>query len=150
MTLIDKFAALNIEQQEQFASVKDIEAFNYFVSEHGIELDDDENNAALRYFNSSKTELSDEELDTVAGGKNESNSLTAEESNWQSQAKIEGRINQLSRGSCKNKCSELYSVYAADITTGTKFGLDGYYSVATVYINCKCYKCGSWFEKLAK
>jgi len=68
MTFTEKFANLTPEQREKFNALKDGAGLDAFLSETGMELTAEEKAQVMKYIESGKLPLSEEELETVAGG----------------------------------------------------------------------------------
>ena len=71
MTLSEKYKTLTAEQKEALAAVKTPEALDAFLAENNLVLSDEEKQQAMEYFNTGAVPLSDDDLDSVAGGKGE-------------------------------------------------------------------------------
>jgi len=64
----EKFDGLTAEQKEQYDNIKDAAEFKAFVSETGITLTAEETALMVEMYETGKLSLSDDELDSVAGG----------------------------------------------------------------------------------
>lgn len=135
--LTEKFTGLTHDLREQFLSVKSEPELNTFLEDSGIALTQEERAVALEYMNSGKIEMSDDEMDTVTGGKGESG-LNDEEKRYEEAAKIDGRIHKMPKGTCS--CSNLVTVYAKDHNI-TKQYVGRQIILHDVYLNKFCYKC---------
>ena len=69
MTLMEKFATLAPEQQEQFKLIKNVEQLDAFLADNKLELPEEDRKQLLEYFETGKLPLADEELENAAGGK---------------------------------------------------------------------------------
>ena len=68
MTLIEKFKTLTPEQQEKFYKIKSEKDFDAFLDEYNFVLPDELKAIVLEYINTDQLPLSEEELESVAGG----------------------------------------------------------------------------------
>jgi hypothetical protein len=68
MSIIEKIATLTPEQQESFSALKDSAALDAFLRDTGLELTNEEKEAALSLIENGKLPLADDELNEVAGG----------------------------------------------------------------------------------
>ena len=68
MTLTERFSGLAPEKKQAFMAVKDEAALDAFLSEAGVTLTADEKKQALEYVTTGTLPLSDDDLDSVAGG----------------------------------------------------------------------------------
>jgi len=68
MTTMEKIENLTDEQIALLSTINDEAGLNEFFESNSIELDDEQKALLLDYLKTGKLELSDEQLDTVAGG----------------------------------------------------------------------------------
>ena len=68
MTSMEKIENLTDEQIALLTTINDETGLNEFFESNNIELDDEQKALILDYLKTGKLELSDEQLDTVAGG----------------------------------------------------------------------------------
>jgi len=153
MTLSQKFMALTAEQKEQFAAVKNGAALDRFLSEHGITLTEEEKQSALEYFQSGILLLDDDDLETVAGGQSKEDSAK--------QAHADGRTIPMPSGlwwinevvgycTCNHqyKWAKSKEVKIDDFYKNNPEyykNYEGHY----IYHSVKCYKCGSFWNRIA-
>lgn len=131
-----KYLSLTPEQRVRFSAAKSEAELNKLLSETSVVLSEDERVFAMEHISGGKIELTDDEMDAVAGGKNE-NDLNADEQRFKTMAEKDGRKKELPKGYCG--CTNLISVYAA---TGDCLGVVGTAHLYLYFTNCKCYNCG--------
>ena len=68
MTLAERYKSLTPEQKEKFSTVKNEKDFDAFLNEYNFVLPDELKAKVLEYINTDKLPLSEEELESVAGG----------------------------------------------------------------------------------
>ena len=68
MTLVEKLQELTPEQREKLDELKDIAKLDTFLSENALELTAVEKAQVIEFIETGKLPLSDEELDSAAGG----------------------------------------------------------------------------------
>lgn len=151
MTMNEKIESLTEEQIAQFSTISDEAGLNEFLESNSIELDDEQKTLLFEYLKTGKLELTDEELDTVAGGGigivfSIISKIIKVAQGYEKMAKAEGRRHRVELfnkamqmiaasdivGFPCLRCKKLGSTYARTIQLK---------SVTANYYDCKCYAC---------
>ena len=68
MTLLEKYKTLTPEQRQAFSTIKTALELDDFLAKSNITLSDEEKAQAVEYFDKGTLPLSDDDLESVAGG----------------------------------------------------------------------------------
>ncbi|MCL2078570.1 MAG: hypothetical protein FWH17_01860 [Oscillospiraceae bacterium] len=144
MTLQEKLTKITPVQREKFNTIKDGAGLDAFLTETGIELTADEKAQVLKFIETGKLPLSDEEMDSAAGGA-DPNVVAL----WRKSAANEGRgthVGMTQHGFFGNywqdarcpSCKVEGSVFSADKSPVMRNPLD-----YQIFLNVKCYVCNT-------
>ena len=144
MNLTQKFSELSQDQQDQFNALKNGAELDAFLAENKIELSAEESADILEYIDTGRLPLSDDDMETVAGGKQ-----TQEQKDGRNFT-VASNYYQLYCLSCN--CVSRNNVCAASVS----YSYQGYwydkagnkYGDVTRFEDCKCYKCGKTWPYL--
>ncbi len=135
--LTEKFKNLTAQQQEKVNIIKDKSEMMEFINENGIELTKEEESELSMYFETGSVELSDDELDTVAGGFDKAAKEEAKLEKYRQMGIADGRLTKFNvRRNCMCKCSNEYK-YARNFESYT-----------WTFYDVKCYNCGMTADKI--
>lgn len=126
--LTEKFKSLTQDSREKFLAVKSEPELCTFLDDTGVVLSQEEKAVVLDYINNGKLELSDDEMDSVSGGKNEASA-------WEADGRRIRVVFLRGEGKC---CSKL-QVYARN-REEVRSPIN---ALMSYYYDCKCYNCGN-------
>ena len=130
------------EQLVEIKTLKSIEDFKTFLTKENITLTDEQMAKAVSYFKSGKLELTDDNLEMVAGGENKEQYI-------EKQARDDGRHISVGNGEniiesaiMNHFCDCFIEQVWARSYEFTDTGMGGHMVRETTYYDCKCYSCG--------